>query len=152
MIEPSSAPWVRLSGRGRPNERKFAWRVSMTFLALGLCAIPTNAAIAFTSAEEFLRSYDRTFTADDIVAGVASVTSIDRMAGIITLSHDPVGSKDRSLTMQKMEMKLPVANPVWLHELHPGMQVEFKAARRRGAITIIWLEPAPPEGRREQSR
>lgn len=150
MIESSSAPWAKRHGRGRSN--KFVWKISMRFLAMGFCVVTTNAVIAFTSAEDFLRSYDRTFTADDIVTGIASITSIDRVAGIITVSHDPVGSKDRSLAMQKMEMKLPVANPAWLHELHPGMQVEFKAARRRGAITIIWLEPASPKDRQEQGR
>jgi Cu/Ag efflux protein CusF len=105
---------------------------------------------AFTSAEDFLRSYDQTFSANDIVSGIARVKVVDDAAGLITLTHEPVASKDGSLAMPQMSMSLPVSEPAWLHQLQPGAQVRFKAARRRGAITLISIEQieAPQPGNR----
>lgn len=121
-------------------------RISAGAVLAGMGALLAAApAMAFTSAEDFLRSYDRSFAADDIVSGVARVENVDRSDGTITLLHQSIASRDGSLAMQEMSMAFPVANPAWLHSLKPGDQVRFSAARRRGAITIIKIVPASSE-------
>ena len=109
--------------------------------ALSVVLSASSPSKAYTSAEEFLRSYDDNFSAKDIVSGQARIARIDHERGLVTLVHEAVRSGDGSLAMPEMSMTLQVADPRWLHDFHPGAIVSFKAARRRGAITVISLEP-----------
>lgn len=122
---------------GRQLAKLSCWSAVAAALFVGL-----TPATAFTSAEDFLRSYDQTFTSGDIVSGLARIKEVDRDAALVTLVHEAVASTDGSLAMQEMSMPLPVANPEWLWRFAVGEQVRFKAARRRGAITLIWMAPA----------
>ncbi len=114
--------------------------------------IQSREAISFTSAEEFLKSYDTFHTAKDIVTGQARIGRLDRENGLVLLVHEAVVSVDGSLAMPEMSMALPVVNPVWLHELRPGLLVRFQAARRRGAITLMSIEPVEAKNFRNQEK
>lgn len=109
--------------------------------AISVLLSASSPSEAYTSAEEFLRSYDANFTARDIVSGQARIARIDHERGLVTLVHEAVRSGDGSLAMPEMSMTLQVADPHWLHDFRPGAIVSFKAARRRGAITVISIEP-----------
>lgn len=120
---------------------------SATIYALIVLLFTPPLGHAYTSAEDFMRSYDINFSANDIVSGQAKIAKIDHELGLITLVHEAVVSKDGSLAMPEMSMALQVVNPHWLHEFRAGATVRFKAARRRGGITIIAIEPVEQKRR-----
>lgn len=128
----------------RQRPRSIRWAVHI------ICLLLVLPASAFTSAEDFLRSYDTDFAAKDIVTGRARIERLDHENGLVTLVHEAVVSSDGSLSMPDMPMTLPVSRPVWLHKFKPGEHVLFKAARRHGAITLISIKPA--EGPHSEKR
>ena len=143
---PTICPSLTIGERRRTAHARSGSFCRLVAMAAAICGIAvllsaSSPAAAYTSAEEFLRSYDIDFSSKDIVSGQARIAHLDHERGLVTLVHEAGRSGDGSLTMPEMSMALQVANPHWLHDLSPGSIVRFKAARRRGAITIIAIEP-----------
>ena len=68
----------------------------------------------------------------------AEVVKVDKLAGKVTLKHDPI----KNLDMDAMTMVFRVADPAMLDKVKAGDRIEIEADRVNGAITIVRLGKA----------
>ncbi len=71
-----------------------------------------------------------------MTAGV--VKKVDKAAGKVTISHDPI----ERLEMPKMTMVYRVKDPAMLDRLKPGDKINFIADKVNGVFTVMQFEPA----------
>ena len=71
-----------------------------------------------------------------LTAGV--VKKVDKDAGKVTISHEPI----ENLGMPKMTMVFRVKDPVMLDQMKPGEKIDFAADKVDGAYTVVRVESA----------
>jgi Cu/Ag efflux protein CusF len=69
---------------------------------------------------------------------VGLVKKVDKAAGKVTISHEPL----EHLGMPKMTMVFRVKDPSMLDRLKEGQKIRFVADKVNGAFTVMWFEPA----------
>lgn len=72
-----------------------------------------------------------TATESQMVGGL--VKKIDKAAGKLTLSHDPLPN----LGMPAMTMVYRVRNPDWLDQMKEGDRIRFVADKVNGVFTVV---------------
>ena len=70
--------------------------------------------------------------------GRGKINSVNREAGSINLSHDPI----KSLKWPKMTMDFKTRDPALLKDFQPGQQVDFELTKIEGSYRITKITPS----------
>jgi Cu(I)/Ag(I) efflux system membrane fusion protein len=116
------------------NQGIFSVVVVAATLVLGGCGEPAPTSDNTMGA---MPAMDRSAAGVEHAA-TGTVNSIDRAAGTINISHEPVAS----VGWPAMTMNFKLAEPDVAAEVTPGERVEFQFTTDGGATTVTAIEPA----------
>jgi len=107
-------------------------------LALTLIAgllFPSGAFAAADNAAQPATGSKSTESGRAMTAG--AVKKVDKAAGKVTISHEPI----EKLEMPRMTMVYRVKDPAMLDRLKEGDRINFVAEKVNGAFTVMEFEP-----------
>ena len=108
------------------------WIIAGAVLLLGSAA----QVVAQTTSEHDTHPVRTAASANATDTVAAEVRKVDKSAGKITLTHEPIPN----LEMPKMTMVFRIKDPAMLDHVRSGDNVRFAAERIDGMLTVVRLD------------